>query len=325
MPIIASMELRHLRYFLAVAEALHFGRAATRLGIAQPPLSRQIQDLEAEIGTPLFHRSARGVVLTDAGAVFAQKAVQILAASEEAVVEARDAGAGRGGRLVIGFVHSVAYSLLPQLVPEFKRRHPDVAVSLREITVMEKENALLSEQIDIGIYRPPPRHPEIVNFPVNEEGFVLALPLRHPLARKRRIPPKALAAEHLILFPALRGDVGLSGTVAAFLRRHGIAVKAGEEVGTIHAALGLVMAGMGVSVVPESTSLISIPGLVFRPFAEPTTRVVSTVCWRVQDRSVLVRAFRQHLQETFGEFGVTTGAADLAPGRTADSPRPHEP
>lgn len=303
------MELRHLRYFLAVADTLNFGRAASRLGIAQPPLSRQIKDLEAEIGTPLFHRTPRGAVLTDAGVVFAQKATQILVDSDEAVAEARDAGVGRGGRLVIGFVHSVAYSLLPRILPEFKRRHPKVAVSLREVTVADKENAILSEHIDIGIFRPPPRHPDIVNFPVHDEGFILALPSAHPLARKRRIPVKSLFDEHLILFRALRGDVGLGGTIASFLRQNGVPVAAGEEVGTIHTALGLVMAGVGVCVVPETTAVISVPGLVFRPFVEPTPRVASTVCWRVEDRSVLVSAFLRYLQETFS-------GSSRAPGDT---------
>lgn len=303
------MELRHLRYFLTVASTLHFGRAATRLGIAQPPLSRQIHDLEAEIGTALFHRTSRGVVLTDAGVVFAQKAMQILASAEEAVTQARDAGAGRAGRLVIGFVHSLAYSLLPQLLPGFKRLNPGVAVSLREVTVLDKESALLSGQIDVGIYRPPPRHPEIATAPVNEEGFVLALPSAHPLARKRRVPVSALLDEHLILFPALRGDVGLSGTIASFLRQHGIPIKTGEEVGTIHTALGLVLAGVGMSIVPESSTVVSIPGLVFRPFAEPTTRVTSSVCWRAHDQSLLVGAFRRYVRQTFGAACAGASAA----------------
>lgn len=302
-----NMELRHLRYFLTVAETLHFGRAATRLGIAQPPLSRQIHDLEAEVGTPLFHRTSRGVVLTDAGAVFVQKARQILAASDEAITEARDAGAGRGGRLVIGFVHSLAYSLLPQLLPGFRARHPGVVVSLREVTVLDKESALLSEHIDVGIYRPPARHPEIASIAIKEEGFVLALPAQHPLARKRRIPVQALMDEHLILFPALRGDVGLSGTISSFLRQHGIPVKTGEEVGTIHTALGLVLAGVGVSIVPETSTVVSIPGLAFRPFAEPTTRVSSSVCWRAHDQSLLVHAFRQYARSMFAAHSAAPG------------------
>lgn len=315
------MELRHLRYFLAVAETLNVGRAASRLGIAQPPLSRQIKDLEAEIGTALFHRTPRGVVLTEAGAVFAQKAAQILADSDDAVAEARDAGVGRGGRLVIGFVHSVAYSLLPRILPGFKERHPKVTVALREVTVGDKENAILSGHVDIGIFRPPPRHPDIVNFPVNEEGFLLALPAAHPLARKRRIPARALAGEHLILFRALRGDVGLGGTIASFLRQNGVPLAAGDEVGTIHAALGLVIAGVGVCVVPETTAVIGIPGLVFRPFVEPTPRVVSAVCWRAEDRSVLVRAFRHYLQETFaGASRAPAEAGAGEPQRRAQEP-----
>jgi DNA-binding transcriptional LysR family regulator len=294
------MELRHLRYFLMVAETLHFGRAATRLGIAQPPLSRQIKDLESEIGTLLFHRTSRGVVLTEAGTLFARKAIHILAAAEEAVSETREAGAGRRGRLVIGFVHSLAYSLLPELLPGFRLRHPGVAVSLREVTVLEKESALLSEQIDIGIYRPPARHTDIASSPIKEEGFILALPTKHPLARKHRISVKALMDENLILFPSLRGDVGLSGTIASFLRRHAITVKAREEVATIHAALGLVLAGAGVCIVPETSNIVSISGLVFRPFAEPTTRVTSSLCWRINDRSVLVHAFRNYSEHRFG-------------------------
>lgn len=290
-----------MRYFLAVAETLHFGRAAAHLGIAQPPLSRQIQDLEAEIGTPLFHRTSRGVMLTDAGAVFAQKAMQILATSDEAIIEARDAGVGRGGRLVIGFVHSLAYSLLPQILPGFKERHPGVAVSLREVTVLDKESALLSEHIDVGIYRPPALHPEIGSLQIKEEGFVLALPSRHLLAKKRRIPVAALMTEHLILFPALRGDVGLSGTIASFLRQHGIPIRTGEEVGTIHTALGLVLAGVGVCIVPETSAVVSIPGLVFRPFIEPTTTVPSSVCWRAQDKSLLVHSFRHYVHQMFGD------------------------
>ena len=157
-----------------------------------------------------------------------------------------------------------------------------------------------------------------MNFPVNEEGFVLALAADHPLAKKRRVPAQALLHEPLILFRALRGDVGLGGTIASFLRQHGIPVKATEEVGTIHAALGLVLAGAGVCIVPETTSIISIPGLVFRPFAEPTTRVTSTVCWRLQDRSVLVRAFRLHLRTIFGE------PADAARVAAADRPARHD-
>lgn len=291
------MELRHLRYFLTAAETLHFGRAATRLGIAQPPLSRQIRDLEDEIGTPLFHRNARGVILTDAGVVFAQKSAEIMAATKEAVTDARDAAAGRVGRLVIGFIPSLAYSLLPEVLPGFKRLHPDVTVSLREIAITDKESALLSEHIDVGLYRPPPRHPEISYALLGEESFLLVLPANHPLAKKRQISVQALRNERLILFPARLGDVGLYGTIANFLRQHGVPVEAGEEAGTIQTALGLVMAGAGVTIVPKSSAVLRIKGLVFRPFREPTTTASLSVCWRMQEKSHLVAAFRDYLCE----------------------------
>lgn len=228
-----------------LAETLHFGRAASRLGIAQPPLSRQIRDLEEQVGATLFYRGTRGVSLTDAGVAFAQRAAQIVAAADEAVFEAREAGQGRTGRIVIGFVHSLAYSLLPRVLPGFRQKHPGIAVSLREVTVADKESALLSGQIDTGIYRPTVRHPEIATLPIFEEGFVLALPSGHPLARKRRVSVHSLRDQPLILFRALRGDVGLHGTIAAFLRAHDVPVKACEEVGTIHAGMGLVLAGVG--------------------------------------------------------------------------------
>ncbi len=291
------MELRHLRYFLMLAETLHFGRAASRLGIAQPPLSRQIHSLEEQVGARLFHRSARGVALTDAGVVFAQRAAQIVSASDEAIFEAREAGMGRTGRITIGFVHSLAYSLLPKVLPGFREKHPGIAVSLREVAVADKESVLLSGQIDIGIYRPPVQHPEIVSFPIFEEGFVLALPSGHPLARKRRIPVSSLRNEPLILFRALRGDAGLYGTIAAFLREHDVPVKPCEEVGTIHAGMGLVLAGVGVMIIPESSSMVHIDGVVTRPFSEPTTRVTSTVCWRQHAGGNSVEAFVQHVRQ----------------------------
>lgn len=291
------MELRHLRYFLMLAETLHFGRAASRLGIAQPPLSRQIRDLEDQVGAALFYRSARGVSLTEAGVAFAQRAAQIVGAADEAIFEAREAGQGRTGRIVIGFVHSLAYSLLPSVLPGFRRKHPGIAVSLREVTVADKESALLSGSIDSGIYRPPVRHPEIATLPVFEEGFVLALPSSHRLARKRRVPVRSLRDEPLILFRALRGDVGLHGTIAAFLRAHDVPVKACEEVGTIHAGMGLVLAGVGVCIIPETSRMVHIDGVVTRPFIEPTTRVSSTICWRHQETSHSVEAWVRHVRE----------------------------
>lgn len=294
------MELRHLRYFLMAAETLHIGRAATRLGISQPPLSRQIHDLERQVGAQLLHRHPRGVTLTDAGKAFARRAAEILAASEEAIFEAREADSGRSGKVVIGFVHSLAYSMLPKVLPGFQREHPGIAVSLREVTVADKEQALLSEEIDIGIYRPSVHHPDLESLPIHDEGFVLALPRQHRLARRRRIPVRCLADERLIMYRALRGDAGLLGTISTFLRQNGITVKTGEEVGTIHAAMGLVLAGAGIAIIPETSQVLRVDGLLTRPFVEPTTRVISAICWRRSEPSRTVDAFLQYAHRVFG-------------------------
>lgn len=293
---IGCMELRHLRYFVAVAETLHFGRAAARLGIAQPPLSVQIRDLERELGTALFQRGPRGITLTDAGTAFAPHAASILAASQEALAVARDAAAGRGGRLVIGFMHALAYSLLPQLLPAYRAAHPGVAIALREVGIMDKEEALLSGSIDVGLYRPPARHPEIATASMGEERMILALPVAHPLARRRRVDPAALDGEPLVMFPANRGDAGLFGTVAAFLRQHGLPIEPAEVAGTIHTALGLVLAGAGICIVPESAALLRLRGIAFRNFDAPPTTVQVAVCWQRGDHNGLAASFIEHVR-----------------------------
>jgi DNA-binding transcriptional LysR family regulator len=288
------MELRHLRYFLAVAETLNFGRAAARLGIAQPPLSVQIRDLEQEIGAPLFHRGPRGVTLTDAGAALLPRALAVLEASQQAFNAARDAAAGRGGRLVIGFIPSLAYSVLPRLLPAWRRAHPGVAVALREVAVTDKEEALLSGSIDVGIYRPPARHPEIAVFPFAQERMIAALPVSHRLARRRRLRPADLLGESLVLYPPSRGDAGLHGAIAVFLRTHSIPMQAAEIAGTIHTALGLVLSGAGLTIVPESASLLRLEGIAFRAFDEPSARVQLALCTRHGAATGLATSFIEH-------------------------------
>ena len=297
-----NIELRHLRYFLEVADTQNFGRAAARLGIAQPPLSRQISNLENEVGVRLFHRTSRGVTLTDAGVLFSQKAAQILTASEEAVMEAREASTGRSGCLTIGFVHSLSYSMLPMILPGFRQKHPGIQISLKEINISEKETALLSGQVDIGIFRPFVRHPEVDVLPIHDEGFVLAVPVSHRLAKKKRVPVRSLASETLIMFRPLRGDVGLHGTIATFLRNHNVPVVSRESVGTIHTALGLVASGAGITIVPESTMVIRINGVTYRRFTEATTRITSAVCWRNYDQSLLVDTFLTYVRSLSRAF-----------------------
>ncbi|MEJ7686986.1 MAG: LysR substrate-binding domain-containing protein [Variovorax sp.] len=307
------MELRHLRYFLAVAETLNFGRAAARLNMAQPPLSVQIRDLEVELGTPLFQRGARGVTLSDAGVAFLPHAEAVLAASRQAVSVARDAAAGRGGGLVIGFIPTLAYTLLPHLLPAYRASYPRVAISLREVPVTDKEDALLSGSIDVGIFRPPARHPEVQTATIGEERMILALPAAHRLARRRQVPPSEIAGEALVMYPPSRGDRGLYGTVATCLRAQGLQPESAEIAGTILTALGMVLSGAGIAIVPESSACLRLSGIAFRPFTEPQARVPLAVCWRHGDQNGLSASFIRHVREAVHPWAGIAGHTESAP------------
>ena len=303
---------------MAVAETLHFGRAAARLNIAQPPLSVQIRDLEAELGTPLFRRHARGVALTDAGIAFMPRAAAILSAAREAATAARDAAAGRDGRLVIGFVPTLAYSLLPAVLPSWRQANPNVSIALREVAVTDKEAALLDGVIDVGIYRPAARHPEIAMRPLGEEAMILALPANHPLTRHRRVPIARLAGQPMISFPPSRGDAGLYGTIAPWLRAQGIEPEPTEIAGTILTALGLVMSGIGLAIVPESAARLNLPGIAWRPFVEAPARALLAVCWRYGDTRALVDGFVEHIRQVEHPWsGRPRSPADLAGTRAS--------
>src|SRR5215208_2490915 len=189
------MELRHLRYFIAVAETLHFGRAAAGLGIAQPPLSQQIQKLEGELGVRLLNRTKRTVKLTDPGRVFLAEARRTVAQAARAADSARRASRGEVGWLAVGFVGSATYSLLPPLLRRFHRRNAGVELSLRELTTAQQLEALHRNEIDVAILRTPAPDPRVVTAVLVEEEFVVALPDSHRLAASRRVALKDLASD----------------------------------------------------------------------------------------------------------------------------------
>ncbi len=180
------MELRHLRYFVAVAEELHFGRAAQRLQMAQPPLSQQIRQLEQELGVELLYRTKRTVRLTEAGLAFLHQARQILVQSEQAIEVAQRASRGEVGRLAIGFVGSATYSLLPTAVRSFRHQFPDVRLMLHEMTTSEQIEALHDDRIQVGFIRPPISDDKLSVETVLQESFVAVLPEAHPLATQTR-------------------------------------------------------------------------------------------------------------------------------------------
>ena len=283
-----SVELRHLRYFLAVAEDLHFGRAAQRLGIAQPAHSQQIQRLEAEVGVELFHRTKRRVELSAAGAAMVAQSRQALADAAGAVDAARRAARGETGVLTVGFVESAAGLVLPRAVRSFRERHPQVELVLRELAVDAQLAGLHGGTIDVAIVRPPLEARELRVETVLEEGLVVAVADDHPLASRRRVGPAALAGEPLVLI-SREVVPGLYDQIVA-LRPDGRAAEIAQEASSIQAVLALVAAGIGISLLPASVRSLDRRGVVLVDL-RPSPRSEMLIAARSGDRSPLTESF----------------------------------
>ena len=201
------MELRHLHYFITVAEELHFSRAAQRLHISQPPLSQQIRDLEDELGVKLFERTKRQVHLTEAGKVFLELSYLVLAQLKQAIEATQQIGRGEVGRLAIGFVDSAMYTLLPGILRVFREQFPAVELRLHELTTAQQIQALYDKQVDVGIVRSAIIEPGLSVECLLPESLVLALPETHPLSAQTQVSLSTLADELFILFPAKMGPV----------------------------------------------------------------------------------------------------------------------
>jgi DNA-binding transcriptional LysR family regulator len=281
------MELRHLKYFVAVAEELHYGRAARRLNLSQPPLSQQIKQLEDEIGVRLLSRTRRRVELTPAGLVFLEEARRILAASEEAVRRTIRADRGETGRLAVGFIGSANYSVLPQVIREYRRRYPDVEVSLTEMNTSHQLEALREGRIHVGFMRPPGGI-EDDGFsvePVYREPLVAAMPRNHPLGREAELPLRLLAKEPFIMIPRQRGP-GFFDFIIALCQQEGFSPHVVLEASQFHTVVGLVAAGIGIAVLPASMQRSRMEGVAFRTIAGGAETVLDMV--RVTGNSSLV-------------------------------------
>jgi DNA-binding transcriptional LysR family regulator len=285
------MELRHLRYFVAVAEELHFGRAAERLHIAQPPLSQQIRRLETELGVELFRRNRRRVRLTDAGRLLLEQSRPLLAQADDLERLLGRAGAGEIGRLTIGFVGSASYQVLPAVLHEFRNRFPEVELRLEEGTTEEQVPALLSGRIDVGLVRPPVADDAIKLTPLVTERLIAALPEGHPLAKRATVPVAALAQEPFVLTP--RRITGLYEDVIGVCRAAGFSPQVVQEASEWQTIIGLVSAGIGVSLVPESVATFRRPRVAYRPLRGPNASLEIAIAQRRDDRSPLVAQFRE--------------------------------
>ena len=287
------MELRHLRYFIAVAEELHFGRAAQVLGISQPPLSQQIQALEHEVGARLFERTNRRVELSQAGRLFLDEARLVLAQVDKAADVARRAQLGQLGELKIGFTSSAPFnSSIPQAIFAFRQAFPAVHLALQEMSSKEVAEALLDESVQVGIMRPLPLPESLVAVELFREPLVAIIRADHPLAvgSEKGLELSALAAEPFVFFPRSYGS-GLYAQLINLARQAGFSPLITQEAGEAMTIIGLVAAGLGVTVLPASYQRMRIDGVVYRTLLDAEA---NTAVWLVQRRdqhSAMAKAF----------------------------------
>jgi DNA-binding transcriptional LysR family regulator len=264
------MELRQLRYFVAVAEELHFRRAAERLHMSQPPLSNQLRRLEEELGCPLMTRSRRRVELTPAGEAFLADSRRVLAELDEAAQTARRIHSGRAGRLRVSFVGSALLSLVPNVVRHYRSVRPDVELQLRERSTEEQLSELRAGTIDVALVALPVDAPDLRTEVVLRERAVAALPAGHPLARLRRVPLADLAAEPLVLFPREQAP-GLHDRLLASLSGPDGPPAVAQYAPETQTIVALVAAEIGVSLVQASVQRLGLPGVTYRPVVDGPT------------------------------------------------------
>lgn len=261
------MELRQLRYFLAVANELHFARAAQLLRISQPPLTVAVRKLERELGTELFVRSTRSVALTAAGQAFKVRVESVLEELEEAVGDVGEVVAGRSGKLKIGFVSSASYTAIPEAIRTFRQRRPRVELVLSPLTSGEQVESLLEGELDLGLIRDPDKIPGLNLELLSSEDLVAVVPEFHPLASADEIEPGMLEGQPLVLFPyrLMPGYVSRIMTLLEPARTPPYVVQQAIHQETV---LGLVAAGLGISILPRSVTRFRMPGVQLRPFAD---------------------------------------------------------
>lgn len=284
------IELRHLHYFIAVAEELHFSRAAERLHISQPPLSQQIRALEEQLGVKLFERTKRQVQLTEAGEVFLERSYLLLEQLEQAIEVTQRIGRGEVGRLAIAFVDSATYTVLPDILSVFREQFPAVELRLHEMTTAQQIQALHLKQVDIGIVRSAIREPGLSVECLLQESLVLALPQTHPLCAHNKVSLSTLASESFILFPAKLGPVFYE-QIIDMCQQAGFRPKVAQEAVQMQTIIGLVAAGLGIAFVPTSMQNFYRSGVVYRPLQEQTPSSGLHLAWRQHDSSPVIRAF----------------------------------
>lgn len=289
------MELRHLRYFAAVADTCHFGKAAERLHMAQPPLSQAIRRLETELGVDLFTRTTRQVALTAAGEVFRTDVERILKAVDEAVARVGRFASGLEGVLRVGLTGSASYRQLPALARLLKREMPHVMMEVHtEMLTPAQELGLIERRLDVGVLRPPIRQEGITHRPLADERLVVAVPEEHWLAEADTVRVEQLRHEDFIMYGAALGSVVNDAAVRSCLAS-GFYPHCAYEVTETSAALALVAAGFGVAVLPDSIRSAPREGVACKDI-EDALSVPLVLAWRAEDDSPLLRNLLEVLE-----------------------------
>ncbi|MBN9388568.1 MAG: LysR family transcriptional regulator [Chloroflexi bacterium] len=290
------MELRHIRYFVAIAEEGSFIRAAERLQIAQPPLSQQIQNMENELQFQLFDRSKRQVQLTRAGSLFLEKCYRILNQMDLAIEDARRISRGEIGRLVVGYINTTFYSTPREMLRVFRLRYPEVELVLRELLTAEQLADLHNSQIDVGFAIMPIQDEALSSEVAFEDKFIVALPENHPLAGQPFVRLEDLANEAFIMHPHKVKSI-FYDQIIRLCQQAGFTPKISQEVIQIHTSVNMVAAGMGVALVPGCASSIRVSGVVFKTLYPDPPSLTLGVVWRKNDPSPVLQAFLDVVRE----------------------------
>ena len=293
------VELRHLRYFIAVAEELNFSRAAERMHMAQPPLSAAIRQLERDLGVDLFLRTTREVKLTDAGRAFLQGARRTLADAERAAEDAKRAAAGELGHLRIAYSWSTRFETLPALGQAFRASHPDVELLAQELWNARMPAAFANGSIDIALSLCPEIAAELELKPIRNERFVALLPAAHALAGEEAIPLSALSDEEFVVFPREIAP-RLHDAFMAIFRRAGFEARVRNESFHTGWDLGVLADIPAVAIAPQTVAGGLPDGIVPVAVSEPTDSLETCLVWRADDASPVVSAFVEVARSTFG-------------------------
>ena len=291
------MEIRQLRYFLAVAEDLHFTRAAQRLHIAQPALSQQIRQLEEEVGAKLLERTNRRVALTPAGATFRLRAALVVDQANRALSEASQIGRGEAGTISIGFVSSAVCGVLPELLQRFRVSVPAAQVELQELEPAEQLEGLEQHRLDLGLMHATLHEPQFGAILVSSDRLIAAIPENHPAAQHSQVALRELA-ENTFFIPKRHSHSGYHEIVLAACKSAGIVPARIQPTRLLQTAVALVAGGLGITLVPESFQTnIHIQGVVYRPLAGTAPVARLTAVWHKENPSPLVARLKSELRK----------------------------